>query len=110
MFRVCNAFLSVHCHLVVTCRERADLLALLYVMLYCVFVTFPCGVMGKVWCMIVSIPDLYLLSYFDISCELSRNFKPFSLIIEFAADDIFKFRLFKKIRLEIQCDASRRFT
>ena len=33
----------------------ADLLALLYVMLYCVFVSFPCGVLGQVWC---------LLSYF----------------------------------------------
>ena len=44
MFRVCHAFLSVHCSLVVTCWERADLLALLYVMFY-YFVTFPCGVM-----------------------------------------------------------------
>ena len=29
-------FLSIHCSLVVTCWERADLLALLYVMFYCV--------------------------------------------------------------------------
>ena len=35
MFRVCNAFLSVHCSLVVTCCERANLLALLCVMFYC---------------------------------------------------------------------------
>ena len=28
MSRVCHAFASVHCCLVVTCRERADLLAL----------------------------------------------------------------------------------
>ena len=32
MFRFCHVFLSVHCSLVVTCWERADLLALLYVM------------------------------------------------------------------------------
>ena len=56
-------FLSDRCSLVVTCRERADLLGLLCVMLYCVFVTFPCGVQGQAWCLIVSIPDLCLLSY-----------------------------------------------
>ena len=65
MFRVCHAFLTVHCSLVATCWERADLLALLYVMFYCVFVTFPYAALGQVWCMIVSIDDLCLLSYFD---------------------------------------------
>ena len=38
-FHVCHAVLSVHCSLVVTCRERANLLALLYVMFSC-FVLF----------------------------------------------------------------------
>ena len=33
-------------------------------MFYCVFVTFPCGVLGQVWYLIVSIPDLCLLTYF----------------------------------------------
>ena len=47
--------------IVVTCWERADLLALLYVMFYCVFVTFPYGVLGQVWYLIVSIPALCLL-------------------------------------------------
>ena len=56
VFRVCGVFLFVHCSLVVTCWARADLLALLCVMFYCVFVTFPCGVLGQVWCLIVSIP------------------------------------------------------
>ena len=37
---VCYAVFSVSCSLVVTCWERADLLALLCVMLSCVFVTF----------------------------------------------------------------------
>ena len=32
MFCICHAFLSVHCNLVVTCCERDNLLALLYVM------------------------------------------------------------------------------
>ena len=40
MFRVCHAFLSVHCSLVVTCRERAGLLTHFNFMLYCIFVTF----------------------------------------------------------------------
>ena len=28
------------------------------------FVTFPCGVLGRVWYLIVFIPDLCLLTYF----------------------------------------------
>ena len=63
IFRVCHAFVSVHCSLVATCLERANLLALLCVMFYCVFVTFPCGVLGQVWYLIVSIPDLCLLPF-----------------------------------------------
>ena len=47
MFRVCHAFLSVQCSLVVNRWERADLLALLYVMFYFVFVTFLCGVLER---------------------------------------------------------------
>ena len=50
--------------LVVTCWERADLLALLYVKFSCAFVTFPYGVLGEVWYLFVSIPDLCLLPYF----------------------------------------------
>ena len=57
---VCHAFASVHCNLVVTCLERADLMALV-----CdVFVTFPCFILCQVWYLIVSIPDLCRLSYF----------------------------------------------
>ena len=48
VFHVCQAVLSVPCSLVVTCWERADLLALLYVMFSCVFVTLPYGVIGQV--------------------------------------------------------------
>ena len=53
---VSHAFASVHCCLVVTCWERADLLALLGDV-YCIFVTFPCGILGQVWYLIVSFPD-----------------------------------------------------
>ena len=57
--------LSVPSSIVVTCWERADLLALLYVMFYCVFITLPNGVLGLVWYLIVSIPDLCLLPNFE---------------------------------------------
>ena len=35
-----------------------------FVMFNCVFVTFPCGILGRVWYLIVSFPDLCCLSYF----------------------------------------------
>ena len=57
---VCHAFVSA-C-LVVPCghllREGADLLIRLCV-------TFPIGILVQVWCLIVSIPDLCTLTYFD---------------------------------------------
>ena len=59
-----HAFASVHCCLVVTCWERADLLALVGDV-YCFFVTFPCGILDQVWFLILSFPDLCLLSYFS---------------------------------------------
>ena len=70
MFCVFHAFASVHCCLVVTCLERADLLALVGAV-YCSFVTFPCSILGQVWYLIVSFPDLCRLSYFyqDVSCR-----------------------------------------
>ena len=64
MFRVCPVFLSVHYSLAITCWDRADLLALLYVMFYCIFVTFQCVVLAQMWCLIVLILGLRLLSYF----------------------------------------------
>ena len=77
MFQVCHAFLSVHCSLVVTCWERANLLALLYVMFSCVFATFPCGVLGQVRYLIVLIPDLaFYLTFID-----NNDFIHFSLQI-----------------------------
>ena len=57
--------LVCYCSLVITCLEKADLLALLCLRFLCVFVTFPYGVLGKVWYLIVSIPDLCLLLSFD---------------------------------------------
>ena len=39
---------------------------LLFVMFNCVFATFPCGILGQVWYLIVSLPDLWLHSYFGV--------------------------------------------
>ena len=38
---------------------------LLFVMFNCGFVTSPCGILGQVWYLIVSIPDFCHLSYFN---------------------------------------------
>ena len=59
VFLVCCIFLYIHCSLVVTCWERAEILTLLCVMFYYVFDTFPCGVPGQVWCLIVLFPLVY---------------------------------------------------
>ena len=59
---VSHAFASAYCCLVVTCLERADLLALVGDV-NCIFVTFPCGVRSQVWYLIVSFSDLCLFSY-----------------------------------------------
>ena len=40
---------------------------LLFVMFNCVFVTFPCGILGQVWCLTVSIPDHCCLSYIQLT-------------------------------------------
>ena len=60
---VYHAFASVHCCLVVTCWESLTSW-FLFVMFNCVVVTFSCGILGQVWYLIVSIPDLRRLSYF----------------------------------------------
>ena len=56
--------MSISCSLVVTYWARTDLLAPLYVMFSCVYITFLHCVLGRVWYLIVSIPDLGLLLYF----------------------------------------------
>ena len=54
----------VFCSILFTYWERADLLALLCVMFFCVLVTFSYGVLGQVWYLIVSIIDLCLFLTF----------------------------------------------
>ena len=60
---VFNAFASIHCCLVVTCLERADLLALLGDV-YCIFLNFQCGILSQVWYLVVLFLDLCCRSNF----------------------------------------------
>ena len=55
-FRVCSLLPLV------TCWERADLLAIVGDV-YCIVVTFLCGILGQVWHLTVPFPDLCCLSY-----------------------------------------------
>ena len=70
--RMCLAFAMPFCGavymcLVVTCWERADLLALVCGVKLRVC-HFPFGILGQVWYLIVSIPDLNTLTYF-VNCQ-----------------------------------------
>ena len=61
---VCHAFASVHsCHMV-TCRQMADISALVCDV-HWDFVTFPFGILGRVWCLNLPILDPCCLSYFE---------------------------------------------
>ena len=69
MFLFCLVFAmslcaSVYMCFVVTCWERADLLALVCGV-FCEFVIYSIGILGQVWYLIVSIPDLCTLTYYD---------------------------------------------
>ena len=44
----------------------------LFGMLNCIFVTFPCGILGQVWYLIVLVPNLCHLSYFVV-CDQQRH-------------------------------------
>ena len=68
---VSHAFASVHCCLVATCWAGVDLVTLVGDV-YCIFVTFPCGILGQVWYLIVSFPDLCLLSSFVYHPSMSH--------------------------------------
>ena len=61
-----HSVMYVYCSPVVTCWERPGLLALLCMSF---LVTFQYSVLGQVWYLIVSIPDLCLLTYFKSSMD-----------------------------------------
>ena len=74
MFLLCLVFAMSLCAsvcmcFVVTCWERADLLALVCGVLLRVC-HFPIGILGQVWYLIVSIPDLCTLTYLYTLAEI----------------------------------------
>ena len=58
--RLCYAVLPVPCSIVVSCCERADLLAHSCIVFSCVLVTFHYGVMGQLWYLNVLISNMCL--------------------------------------------------
>ena len=63
---LCYTILSVPCNIVITCWKRADFWALLCVVFSCAFDSFPFGVLGQVWYLIVTIPDHWLPLYYFV--------------------------------------------
>ena len=68
LFIVCLSLLIMFClcHVALwspVWKERT-FFALLYAMFSCVFVSFPHDILGQLWYLLVSIPDLCLLPYF----------------------------------------------
>ena len=63
---LCFVFVMLTCLVIAALLSPAGK-GLTCVMFYCVFVTFPCGFLGQVWYLIVSIPDPCLLTYFEMS-------------------------------------------
>ena len=63
--------------------KGANILTLLYVMVSCVFVTFPCGVLGQVWYLIVTFPEAtgggHLNACIRPDVHHLRHRKPFSV-------------------------------
>ena len=78
---LCYNVMFVSCGLVVNCWEGADPLALLYVMFSCVFVTFPYGVLGQVWYLIVSIPFLLCSKEYCTQFTKTENEKFKSFVV-----------------------------
>ena len=65
LYCVCHAFASAHCCLIIWSPAGKGLTSWLsFVVLNCVVVSFSFGILGQVWYLIVSIPDICPLSYF----------------------------------------------
>ena len=75
---LCYIILSVSCSLVVTCWEKDDCLTFLYMMFSCEFVTFPYDILGKMWYLIVSTPDLCPFPYLNLLKDSANNMTCFS--------------------------------
>ena len=63
---------------------------------YCIFVTFPCGILAQVWYSIVLIPDLCRLSYFAINVKLFFTIKHMGSVDNLLVDFYNDFSLLRK--------------
>ena len=66
LFCVCYAFVRLVICALWSPAGKGLACWLSFVVSNCKFVTFPCGILGHVWYLIVSIPDLCTLTYFHI--------------------------------------------
>ena len=62
---VCHAFARLFIDALWSPAGKGLTSCLMFVMSYCVFDIFPCGILGQVWYLIVSIRDICSLSYFS---------------------------------------------
>ena len=60
---VCYAFAPLFIYALWSPTGKGLASWLSFVMSNCVFAIFPCGILGQMWYLIVSIPDLCHLSY-----------------------------------------------
>ena len=73
---VCLVFLMLSRLFIAALWSRAGkgLTSLILLVMFIVFFfTFPCGILGQVWYLIVSFPDLCRLSYFDTSLTTNNK-------------------------------------
>ena len=80
---VSHAFTSVHCCPVVTCCERAGLLAIVGDVYY-IFVSFPFGILGQMWYLIISFTELCLFLIYVL-------LRPYLCFISFLYLDLYVF-------------------
>ena len=71
---------------------------LFFVIFNVFFVTFTCGILGHVWYLIVSFPDLYRLSYFQFSLK-----ELFLAVILYSALYWFKTLAITKLSVCLHC-------
>ena len=67
----------IHIQLALSPARKGLASWLSFVMFNCVIVTFPFGILGQVWCLILSIPDLCHLSYFVATKKNMFNMSDF---------------------------------
>ena len=75
---------------------------LLFVMFNVVFfVIFPCDILGQMWNLIESFPDLCLLSYFDTVCNIRTHWVNFKVNHLYERELQYQTTIYRSILTEI---------